>query len=99
MAVASACPAGNPPAVESGVQAGVPPRPFALLNTQTSENVTELLSPANTIIRLLAASYTEVCPHRGSGEEPLGVSCIQVDFPPCPLAFTSTQRSLRKPAT
>src|SRR5678816_2615496 len=52
--------------------------------------------PENTIMRLVAASYTAVWRPRPLGGAPVGLSCVQVDGPLNPSALTSTQTSLSK---
>src|SRR5215471_7435801 len=76
---------------------GDPVSPFAFDNVHTEFTK---LPPPNTIMVLLAGSYTAVDPSTASGVPPVGDSCIQVGFPPRPLAFERTQTSdkLENPA-
>src|SRR5439155_15481855 len=52
--------------------------------------------PPNTIIRLLAASYTAVWIERGGGEPaaPCATVLVHTDVPPSPFALESTQTAL-----
>src|SRR2546426_9332330 len=77
------------------VHTDVPPSPFALESTQTSLYML-LPRPPNTIIRLLAASYTAVWIERGGGEPPAPCATVLVhtDVPPSPFALDSTHAAV-----
>src|SRR5439155_6921601 len=69
--------------------------PSALESTQTSLYIL-LPRPPNTIIRLLAASYTAVWTEGGGDEPapPCATVWVHTDVPPSPFALESTQTAL-----
>src|SRR5664280_694320 len=76
------------------IHVGVPSSPFASVRTQVSPKATPL-PPPNIVMRLVVGSYVALLSFLAAGRVPVGESCVHVGVPPEPLAFESTQTSLK----